>query len=229
MTKPLNPDEIVKLIEAEYDYRDFILQVASNNNWVYDWSEYSTAIVNAKKGALGRVSTTLKELEDDRFLIKQSGSRIYSVTTKGIKYYKSKTFTNESSESETKVDDGIETDADLIGKTNISDYDYNTIKLNRTSDSIDKVETKIESVEIRVYKATLVMAFASCVSVLVLIFQFLFSIYGTTDIRGKISILKEENNLEQLKKDMKQSIQKADHLTFELDSLKTELQKLTKK
>lgn len=228
MTKPLNPDEIEKLIEAEYDYRDFILQVASNNNWVYDWSEYSAAIVNAKKGALGRVSTTLKELEDDRFLIKQSGSRIYSVTTKGIKYYKSKTFTDTEDESKTKIDDTIDYNSDTE-EANISDYDYNTIKLNRTSDSIDKVETKIESVEVRVYKATLVMAFASCVSVLVLIFQFLFSIYGTTDIRGEISILKEENNLEQLKKDMKQSIQKADHLTFELDSLKTELQKLTKK
>jgi hypothetical protein len=96
MTKSLNPDEIVKLIEAEYDYRDFILQVASNNNWVFDWSEYSTAIVNAKKGALGCVSTTLKELEDDRFLIKQSGNRVYNVTTKGREYHKTGKATKES-------------------------------------------------------------------------------------------------------------------------------------
>lgn len=88
MTKFLRPDELAKMPEDGIDFRDFILQVASNNNWVFDWSEYSTAIVNAKKGALGRVSTTLKELEDDRFLIKQSGNRVYNVTTKGREYHK---------------------------------------------------------------------------------------------------------------------------------------------
>lgn len=88
MSNLLRQDEIDKIPEDGIDFRDFILQVASNNNWVFDWSEYSIAIANAQKGALGRVSTTLKELEYDRFVIKQSGHRVYNVTTKGREYHK---------------------------------------------------------------------------------------------------------------------------------------------
>ena len=49
MNKTLKPDELEKIPEDGIEYRDFILQVASNNNWVFNLDEYSNAIVNAKK------------------------------------------------------------------------------------------------------------------------------------------------------------------------------------
>lgn len=88
MTKPLSKDEKDKIPKDGIDLKDFILQVASNNNWVFDYEGYRTEIVNTENITLNRVETTLKELEDDRFVIKQSGRRIYSVTTKGIEYHK---------------------------------------------------------------------------------------------------------------------------------------------
>ena len=93
MSNELKEDELAKIPKDGIDLKDFILQVASNNNWVFDLTKHSTAIVNAENISLNRVGTTLKELEDDRFLIKRSGGRVYEVTTKGIKSFNSRSGT----------------------------------------------------------------------------------------------------------------------------------------
>jgi hypothetical protein len=88
MTQSFRQDELDKLPEDEIDYKDFILQVASNNSWVFDRDKYINSIVNTPKVSLRLVDNTLKELCVDNFLIKQSGRRTYSVTTKGRQYHK---------------------------------------------------------------------------------------------------------------------------------------------
>lgn len=225
MTKQLRQDEIDKIPEDGVDYKDFILQVASNNNWEFDWTDYSAAIAKSPKASLSRVSTTLKELEDDRFVIKQSGRRIYMVTTKGIRYYKereSKIASGIEDKTETKINDNINDSNNPIIEAPIEEYDYNTIKLNRTSDNIDAVNNNVS-------RTSFWIAIASGVSALAVVSQVIVSILGTTTVDGTIHISPQQTEIEQLKKQLKETTAAKDHLSFELDSLKMEHQKLTKK
>ena len=175
MTKPLNPDEIVKLIEAEYDYRDFILQVASNNNWVFDLSEFTNAIIAAKKGVLGRININAQELESEGIVIKSPHKKQYTVTSLGIKIHKSGGFKelesteNSIKESVSPKDSPTKQDAVDISQTNKADINFERNK--------NKKESQLLS---RIFTADRIAAISALITAIAVSFQ-VYYISGNTD------------------------------------------------
>lgn len=221
MTKQLKPDEVVKLIEAEYDYRDFILQVASNNNWVFDLTEFTNAIVLAKKGVLGRITTNAQELESEGIVIKSPHKKQYTVTSLGIKIHKAGGFKelepteNSIKESVSPMDSPKAPDAVDTSQINKADLNFERNK--------NKTENKLLA---RIFTADKVAAFSAFATAIAVISQAYFAreqLVLQRELLPEKALQKEvPDTLKNKKNDLKS-------LNLTIDSLNMVIQKLTKK
>lgn len=229
MSKPLTEEQQKNLPEDE-DYRNWVLLIASENNWVFNERDYAQAIAKIKKGALGRVELAIKELEDSRVLIKRPNGRIYDVTNDGIKRFKNGEFKSQPTgmyTSNTKFeqeDKSTETKLTAPPKDDSkpdAEENYTIRKLNRTADSIDQVQERVSTSTKIVAGATLVSALAMITQVIILIW------FNHTTIDGNISISPKQAIIDSLNTKLQTTTEQADIHQMLSDSLEKELQKLT--
>lgn len=215
MTQSLNPDEIAKMPEDGIDFRDFILHVASNNNWVFDLTELTNDIIkNAKKrGSLGRINICLQEMEDDGVLIKHAHKRIYSVTTLGINVHQ-----NGGYKLINVIGAGVK-DA-LSAKQNPFDVGVGDIlsELKR-----NKTESKLLS---RIFSADKVAAISAFITATAVSFQVY---YISVQVSLQRQELTTETTLQALQDTLKNKENDLKSLNLTIDSLNKVIQELTKK
>lgn len=213
MSKSLTEEQRTRL-PKDGDYRNWVLYMASKNNGAFNFIDYKNEVASIANGELARLTTAIKELEDAGVLIKRSNGRIYDITNKGQERFNNGEFTKAPLEGGTIMPQ----DEKSQEKSNKNKDDLTLRKLNRTSDSIDEVERKVDTTSKLIAVASIVSAIAICVQVFI-------AITGTTTIDGEVHVFPKKEKIDSLEHVLKKSMKKEEHLSFQLDSLKKEFQK----
>ena len=242
MERPLTKEQIDRL-PKNGDYRDWVLFVASTNDWVFARDDYAQEAHGIQKkkgydGALAKIDLAIRELEDAKVLIKRARGRTYDVTNDGRERFYNGEFTKGgtggiyfslSNEKKDKVEPEeeprresqnveVENQDSTSTPQEVIEDDYTTKKLNRTAYSIEEVDSKLTTTNI-------IIAVASGVSAIAIVVQVCLSIFSTTTIDGEIAVLPREGVLDSLKTQLKQTNEELGLSKVREESLKKEHQK----
>ena len=86
MSKELTKEQKERLPE-DGDYRDWILYMASENDWSFSWYDYNNEIAQ-KRGELRRLGLSIEELVEAGLAKRRRDGRTYDITRLGIDFYK---------------------------------------------------------------------------------------------------------------------------------------------